>query len=530
MNGEAPPGGPVLIVGAGPTGLLLAAELRRRGIECRLVDEKSGPMHWDRATVVHPRSLEVFEALGLIDRFLEVGAKQRSARIHSHGQLLGEIDLSICGSRHGFNLGLSEEVTESILEDHLHAHGGRVERSSRVVAMKPRADGVTAMIEGDGGVDEAEFQWVVGCDGLHSVVRQQGGIDVEGREIEAPWAVFDASLRNWPESYEANFVYLDQLPVILTALPGRRWRVYLRPSSAESDLERDAAGTLHRYHPQVAFEGVENPRRFHCHTKVAARFRAGRMLLAGDAAHVCSPAEGHGMNSGIQDAFNLAWKLALVVDGHSDPELLDSYELERRPVAEMVTQSGEATEHAQTLATDDERRARDAQLRGVYADPTSRHHEAVAEAELNIDYAGSPIVTGEPNGALGPGARVANTVEVTRPDGRPGFLHELLGVTGHTVLLVGGPGTPVDELASLEDRLSGVIDRSLVERALVATAGETAGRWTQLDGRSVGELGVAGVTLFVVRPDRHVGARADRDHVRALVRYQQLLAARRTPG
>ena len=118
----------VLVVGAGPTGLLLASELQRRGVACRLIDANPAPLHWDRATVVHPRSLEVFESLGLLEPFLAAGVKQRFARLHSAGSVLGEIDLSICGSRYGFNLGISEEVTESILTDYL-APAGRRDRA-----------------------------------------------------------------------------------------------------------------------------------------------------------------------------------------------------------------------------------------------------------------------------------------------------------------------------------------------------------------------------------------------------------------
>ena len=125
------------------------------------------------------------------------------------------------------------------------------------------------------------------------------------------------------------------ITVILTALPDQRWRVYLRPSSPGSDLVADASSTVSRYFPTLRFEGVTSPTRFHCHTKVATQFRSRRVLLAGDAAHVCSPAQGLGMNSGLQDAVNLAWKLALVCHGSCSPALLDSYEAERRPVAEQ---------------------------------------------------------------------------------------------------------------------------------------------------------------------------------------------------
>jgi 2-polyprenyl-6-methoxyphenol hydroxylase-like FAD-dependent oxidoreductase len=514
---------PVLIVGAGPTGLLLAAELRRRGVRCRLIDEHTGPMHWDRATVIHPRSLEVFGAIGLLDRFLEAGVKQRKARIHSHGRRLGEIDLATCGSRHGFNIGLSEETTESILAEYLARNGGHVERSCRLAALQLHADGVVATIEGSGTEERAPFQWLIGCDGVHSVCREQSGIELEGSDINAPWAVFDATLDPWSESYEANYVYLDELPVILTALPDRRWRVYLRPSSADSDLAGDAAATIRRYHPEAAIVDVSNPTRFHCHTKVASRFRSGRVLLAGDAAHVCSPAEGHGMNSGIQDAFNLAWKLALVVHRRCPPDVLQSYELERRPVAEQITRSGAVAERGQTLTTSAARRARDSELVAAYADPTSRHHEVVAEAELDIDYGGSPIAVGDANTALGPGQRLPTTIRIDGPDGRQRFLDQALGRTGHTALLVGGTGATATEVARLAALVGASVDPTLVEVTVSAFASNPDRRCTRLDASGVRLLDVEGVTLFVIRPDGHVGLRADRDHVSALNRYQSLL-------
>ncbi len=163
----------VLVVGAGPTGLLLAAELHRRGVACRLIDAHPAPLHWDRATVVHPRSLEVFESLGIVEPLLAAGVKQRIARLHSAGRVLGEIDLAICGSRYGFNIGISEEVTESILTDYLHRQGGEVIRSSRLVELqdtsrRPRRHDRHATAS----TEEVAVQWVVGCDGVHSTTRE----------------------------------------------------------------------------------------------------------------------------------------------------------------------------------------------------------------------------------------------------------------------------------------------------------------------------------------------------------------------
>ena len=489
----------VLIAGAGPTGLLLAAELKRRGVPCKLIDAQPEPLHWDRATVIHPRSLEIFESLGLVDRFLEAGTKQRRIKVYSGGELLGVLDLSECGSPYGFNLGLSEEVTESILTDYLHAQGGTVHRSTRLVGLKPESDGALAEIEQTGTRYTVQADWMVGCDGVHSRTRELSGIVLEGHDIDAPWAVFDTTIQGWNDDFELNVGYLESVPVILTALPAQRWRVYLRPSSAESDLVDDAASTIRQYTAAASFIDVANPTRFHCASKVANRFRSGRVLLAGDAAHLCSPAEGHGMNSGLQDASNLAWKLALVCTGAADSSLLDSYEAERRPVAEMVAQSGDKTEQGELIADPAERRDRDAAIRTAFTAPASRHNEIVAETELNRDYSASPIVFGDAGTGLAAGQRVPTTIRARS--------------AGHTLVLVEDRTTEGSDFASLLDDLQKFVSGSRVFEAVVSL-------------RANDVLDVRGsTTLLAIRPDGYVGMRSERDHLAALERYHSLVTS-----
>src|SRR5689334_20947088 len=152
----------VLVVGAGPTGLTLAAELRRRGVDVLLIDAREEPQRWDRATVVHPRSLEIFESLGIVDRFMAVGTPQRAARLHSAGEVLVELDFSLSGAPYPYNLGLSEEDTERFLTEYLEAAGGSIERSTRLLALAQDPDGVTATLERAAAPAEVRCRWIVG--------------------------------------------------------------------------------------------------------------------------------------------------------------------------------------------------------------------------------------------------------------------------------------------------------------------------------------------------------------------------------
>lgn len=486
-------------------------------------------MEWDRATVVHPRSLEIFDSLGILEPLLAAGVKQRGARLHSDGEVLGEFTLDQCGSRYPFNIGISEEVTERVLTDYLAVHGGTVVRGTKLVAWQEREDGIVATLDHGGVTKDIRAGWVVGCDGHHSTVRRLAGIAQDGHDITEPWAVFDAAIRDWPHAFEANYGYLDEVPLILTALPHRRWRVYLRPRSHESDLVEDALSTLRRYLPSARFEGVSNPARFHCHTKVARRFRDGRVLLAGDAAHTCSPAQGHGMNSGLQDAYNLAWKLALVCKGHCSPDLLESYHDERHPVAEQVTMSGDAAETVQLMRDEAERHERDAAIRGLLADPAARHHEAVAEAELDIDYAASPIVMGDRGDTLWPGQRLPDWIEVMFPTGETGLLHGHTSRCGHTAFLVAGPSAHGHAFSRTLRDLGTLSDGALVEAVIgIASNSVMPGASAVIAPGTAEELRLGDLALLVVRPDGHIGLRADRDHAEALAAYVERLRSART--
>jgi 2-polyprenyl-6-methoxyphenol hydroxylase-like FAD-dependent oxidoreductase len=545
----------VLAVGAGPTGLTLAIELRRRGVDVLLIDALEAPQHWDRATVVHPRSLEIFEALGIVDEFLAAGAPQRAARLHSDGEVLVEVDFSRSGAPYAYNVGLSEEATEGFLTRKLESLGGQVERSTRLLRMSQDAGGVIATVDRGGREEEVRAKWIVGCGGYHSPVREAVGIEMEGHDVEDPWAVFDVTLAGREDDFETTLVYLEETMVILTPLPGHRFRVYTRPTSADADFVAEATAVLARYLPDQELTDIENASRFRCHAKVATRYREGRALLAGDAAHVCSPSQGHGMNSGIGDAFNLGWKLALVCEGDADPRLLDSYEAERRPVALEVVAAGEGMEEMGRFEGAEGRARRDAEVRAALSDPGTVQAEAVAEAELDIAYRGSPIVvgrgaeeedpsltnsgevrSGSSSSALEAGSgllrveagdRLPDLGPVRAGEGEPEVrLHELTHRTGHTLFAI-AVGDRGDELARVHAQLEGLVARSPVFDAVFALAtGIDHLPYGSIHADAAAALGVDSLAVFAVRPDRHVGVVAEPATLADIEAYDALVTSR----
>ena len=535
MDKSTAPDTAVLVVGGGPTGLLLACTLRRRGVDCVLIDAYDEPLGWDRATVIHPRSLQIFESLGIVDEFVTAGVHIRACRIHADGTVLGEMDYRENRTRYPFDIGLSEDRTEQILTRYLEEVGGGVVRSTRLVDLDQRSDRVVATVESRGEQRVLTASWVVGCDGYRSTVRDLAGIGYEGGVPDEPWAVFDAGLAGWSSEWDLVQAFFDDPLVIITPLPGRRFRVYTRPQSRETDLEADARAVLDRYFPGVTFTDVDNPTRFLCHARVAERFRSGRVLLAGDAAHACSPTEGHGMNTGLQDAYNLGWKLAHVCRGEAGEVLLDSYDAERRPVAQRIVETGAAADAAQARLDQLERATRNAHARRDVQRPGR------GPARTGVRCGGGPVlrpVTGRVRvpqpGLAGPvgGSAVAPDRAGPVAGRSAAALHDVARRLGHTLFVLGGPGTSAADVAAVLDRLESVRDGEFVDAAYGFVVGDghegADPRVGTMAAETAAQLGVEGLTVLVVRPDRYIGMRrdgADTDGTAYLTDYVATLAA-----
>ncbi|OBH09195.1 FAD-dependent monooxygenase [Mycobacterium sp. E1747] len=326
----------VLVVGAGPTGLTLAAALLRRGIGATVVDKMAAGANTSRAAAVNARTLEVLEGLDVSRRMVKAGLIAPRFTIRQGGRVLMPVDFDQLPSAHRYTLMLSQADTERLLLERLHELGGDVARPKALSRITQDADGVTATFD-DG--DTIRARYAVGADGMHSTVRAQAGIGFKGGEFGESFTLADVRVTGEAPRDEVILFYAKDGLTVLAPLPGDIFRVVAptadapeRPSVEFVQQLLDARG----FGPgrTVVTELVWGSR-FHIHHRVADSYRAGRLLLAGDAAHVHSPAGGQGMNLGIADAAALAGALTEVLRG-GPQDTLDVYSTTQRQRAERV--------------------------------------------------------------------------------------------------------------------------------------------------------------------------------------------------
>lgn len=522
---------PVVIVGAGPTGLVVAIELARRGVPFRLIDRRPEPVNWSRAIFIKSRTLEILAALGVREPFYERGQIVNRVDMFANDACRASYEFDVLDTPHPHILSVAEEDTIRILTEKLASLGGAIERGVEFVSLRQDERGVRVTVRSqEHGSSEVDASLVVGADGCHSDVRKAIGVEFEGHDFTDRWGVFDCALSGWSRDRDAVCAQLTPPVVVPFPLGRELWRVYFWTGSLDGPAQPGRAGDpggagddvlsrvverLRVVSPGVELVDPQSPQFFHSTSRVARRYRVGRVFLAGDAAHVSNPIEGHGMNIGIQDAYNLGWKLAAIAAGEATDALIESYEAERRPAAEVIVASGDRS-YARMLPSGAEK------LQALYAfvaTPDGQAYAAQAESELSLGYEQSPIV--EANGAMPAssdapphatriGFRVGDVTGLIRA-GRPCRLHDLITGTDPTLFLLLGATPPVDvvdTLAELDAATRGMRGRLGVQ-IVVRSAEQPSslpGKFL-LDpaGRLHERLGADQPTLALVRPDGHLG-------------------------
>ncbi|HEY8506155.1 MAG TPA: FAD-dependent monooxygenase [Gemmataceae bacterium] len=524
MRGETD----VLVVGAGPVGLLMACELRRHGVGCRIIDKRDRPMKWVKALGVSQRTLEVFDDLGVVNEALDAGLTLRRQRVFVNRQQVADASTAFPGDApYPYPLLLPQPETERILASHLERFGVRVERGVEMRSFADGPEGVEATLATPDGTESVRCRYLVGCDGAHSTTRHGLGLPFEGGRFPVTFLLADVEI-GWEFDHPTACLFLETrgetLENLLVCIPYRdpadpgkpRYRIstMAQPVSAtdwegaepEAPAEEatgmtpeQAREVVSRFVPVAAsVRDLRWSSAFRISHRIVPRYRAGRVFLAGDAAHIHPPTGGQGMNTGLQDAYNLAWKLALDVKGLAAPDLLESYDAERRPVGQAVVEG--TTQRSINIA-----------------DRSGGDEEALRDdAQLGVGYRASRWVTerlSRPD-ALGsgprPGDRAPDAAGLRRDGTDFSFrLFDLLRGTHHTLLWFGA-GTPAGVVGALRGRLGDHLRAYQVVAPEDATQGDdSCPRVVDAEGCLRRVFGVTGPAAYLVRPDGYVGFRTD---------------------
>lgn len=327
----------VVVAGAGPTGLSLALTLTRLDIDVLIVDPLPGPVTESRANLMHAGSLERLHTLGVAEQLVDRGASADRSEIRSDGRLLAVSDWTALDSRFPMALVIAQSATESVLDEALTAGGAGVARGWAVTDFTHANEVVDVELTGDGGARSVTARFLVGCDGAHSAVRERLGVGFSGRSYPEQLLVADCTDADVCAGFSGVFFTQRQGFLVATGMRDRLTRI---GASMEADVEPTesavAALVASRSHGLIEPTGVPWSNLFRTQRRQVERMRVGRVVLAGDAAHVHSPAGGQGMNLGIRDAFDLGHRLAVHLRGGAPIETLDEYDELRRAEAERV--------------------------------------------------------------------------------------------------------------------------------------------------------------------------------------------------
>lgn len=334
----------VLIVGAGPTGLMLAYELARHGISFRIIDKKPEATKLSNAIALQPRTLEIFKQMGIADNFIRIGQACHEICFYDRGKEFAHANFANLATIYPFILALPQASTESILSEKLQQLSHHVEYAREMVEVHQNLGDVDVVIRHQDGVRElVRCDWLVGCDGAHSNVREKCNFSFPGTDIDEQFVVADGTMDSFLRSdqvhiFTAKGYLLGVFPIgeKYYRFAGNMQLGYQRKIYTEIELKELVAD---RSYGQLHVRHIDWLSPFWIHSKMTNEMRQGRVFLAGDAAHIHSPMGGQGMNTGLQDAHNLAWKLALVIHGRGDEKLLDTYQTERIPVIKEIVKT-----------------------------------------------------------------------------------------------------------------------------------------------------------------------------------------------
>ncbi len=521
----------VLVVGAGPVGLSMASELARHGVRCRIIDKLLVPSGYCKAIGVTPRTLEVWEDMGIAREMIDAGLWLRGMRMVTSGQARDSV-FDFPELPYG-SLGIPQFATERILARHLARFGIRADRGVTLTGLRDEGRVVEVELQHhDGRNEQAEFQYVIGCDGAHSAVRRALEIGFAGDRFPMPFMLGDVTI-DWelPRGFTCFSIVPREghAPDFMVAIPlpdRNRYRVtmlaspeFLASASGRDVQERDPDHGIASERAGPSLEQLQvvadrllpgAPRLgnlrwsslFGISMRIVDKYRVGNVFIAGDAAHIHPPTGGQGMNTGIQDAYNLAWKMAVVLRGEADARVLDSYDAERRPVGADVVERTKAA----SMSFGRERAARENRL---------------ADTQILINYRGSPLVTtGAEGSALRAGDRAPDVLGLRREKvGFPLRLFDVTQGTTHVLICAFSTHSIGGEVNELEEMLLQLRkareDGQLRVVLIISGAGDlpdVPGITVLRDETTAFETAYGAPGVYLVRPDGYIAYQHQRLH------------------
>jgi 2-polyprenyl-6-methoxyphenol hydroxylase-like FAD-dependent oxidoreductase len=541
----------------------MAAELKRRGVDCRIIDKQPHPTDKSKALAMHARTVELLDVVGIADKMIARGFLGHGASMFSQGKRVVHLIFDELDSKFPFVLLIPQSETEAGLIEYLDSMGVQVERPVELTVFQQTSNCVTATLKhADGREEIVTAQYIIGCDGSHSTVRHTLDFPFEGTAYPDTFAIADVHV-DWELPYDEVISFLEETGVLACfPMKGHRFRLLLEipgeKGPDEKPTMKEFEDVCKEYVPGRCI--ISDPvwlTYFKIHRRMANQYRQNRAFICGDASHIHSPVGGQGMNTGMQDAFNLAWKLALVVRGEAPESLLDSYQQERHEVAKALLGGTDMATKVATL-----RNPVAQNIRNTLAS-VLMHFEVIQQRMLKqgsmiaVNYRNSKIV-GQSRGTMTGGMRAVES-QITSwldfahgpapgdraPDAEIKFLgkpevhslYEVFRGTEHNLLLFAGMESPDASYERLKELASWVKDKygKLIRVHIIATTDSVPDGvkthpsiLVDVENSAHHRYGAAHECMYLVRPDAYVGFRSQPTDFEALEKHLEAVLLKQT--